>query len=392
MTSSTLVGFGSVSRVANAVAAALVSTVALAARHGTADGDTSYDVSGSVELYYQWNVGDPSNGITAWRGFDNRHDSITLANASIATTWRAGDVRGVVALQTGATGATYYAAEPALAGAPGANASGPDLWRSIQQANVTYAPKAAAWDVAAGVFLSPIGPESVVIHDNWNWSRSNLFFGLPFYHAGGRAKLAFGADNAWAGALGVYNGYNSIVDNNRGKSVMAQLTYSKPEVLALSVLYFGGNERPSGAPEGTPWRHLLDAHATIYLTETLTALLHVNGGLESGELGTSSWLAGAAYLRYAPSRQWAVAGRADVFHERAGQASAMFWPTAWLGSGTCTLTYAPTPHASLQLEVRRDQAEDPLFYRGDVATDATGMVVANADEQTTITLGATAWF
>ncbi|MBK9071303.1 MAG: outer membrane beta-barrel protein [Myxococcales bacterium] len=164
-------------------------SVALAARPSLAAADEADGTThqGYLEFYYQWNTGDPSNDLSNWRGFDNRHNSLTVANAALATTWKQGRLTGNLALQVGPTAATYYAAEPALAGGGGANATGPELWRHIQQANVAYkVPSHPDLDVAAGIFLSPIGPESIIIHDNWNWSRSNLFFGLPFYHAGAR--------------------------------------------------------------------------------------------------------------------------------------------------------------------------------------------------------------
>ncbi len=43
--------------------------------------------------------------------------------------------------------------------------------------------------VQAGLFLSPIGPEGIAVRDNRNWSRSTLFFALPYYHTGARASL-----------------------------------------------------------------------------------------------------------------------------------------------------------------------------------------------------------
>jgi hypothetical protein len=56
----------------------------------------------------------------------------------------------------------------------------------------------------------------MAVRDNWNWSRSNLFFGLPFYHTGVRATYALTELGITAGG---YNGWNSVLDNNAEKSV-----------------------------------------------------------------------------------------------------------------------------------------------------------------------------
>src|SRR5262245_32029295 len=49
-------------------------------------------VGAYVEAFYQWNFNDPANGVTNYRGFDNRHNAITLANAALDASWQKGRV------------------------------------------------------------------------------------------------------------------------------------------------------------------------------------------------------------------------------------------------------------------------------------------------------------
>jgi hypothetical protein len=76
----------------------------------------------------------------------------------------------------------------------------------------------------------------------------------------------------------------------------------------------------------------------------------------------------------------------------------LFWPNpnadgvSVLGSGTLTLDARPTDNLSIRLEARRDLANTNLYFRGSVAKSAAGADVPNADAQTTLTLGAVAWF
>ncbi|EYF08266.1 outer membrane beta-barrel protein [Chondromyces apiculatus] len=355
-----------------------------------------FTVGGYAEAFYQWNFNAPSNGITNARGFDNRHNSFTLANVALDAQWDHEDVVGRVTLQVGHTPSTYYLAEPALPGSGAANESGTALWKYVQQAYAGYRfDVGGGLLIAAGLFLSPIGPEGMAVRDNWNWSRSNLFFGLPFYHTG--VKATYSLTETWALTLAGYNGWNSVVDSNEEKSVSAQLTYTRPDRLALSVLYFSGVERAPGAPEGRAWRHLVDAHATWQITPAVAVLGHANAGFEPNRFGTSGWVAGAVYGRFRVLPPLYLALRGDAFHEqvasnRMGAASPLFWPVAWVASGTGTVDYRPHERVSFRLEYRHDHAAGEMFFGGDVAGDGRSTpFVPDRRAQDTLALGVTTW-
>jgi len=345
-----------------------------------------------VESFWQWNFNRPANGVSNYLAFDNRHNAFTLSNLGLDLQWDAADVVGRVALQVGHTPSTYYASEPRAEGAGGANESSAELWKYVQQANAGYRFHlgARALLVQAGIFLSPIGPESMVVHDNWHWSRSNLFFGLPFYHTGARATLAL--TEAWSLSLAAYNGWNSVVDNNGRKSLAVQGTYAPSSALSVGLLYFAGVERPRGAPEGDAFRHLVDAHVTYHATSQIGVMAEANAGYEPTELGASAWGAGALSVRFALHPLLALAARGDLLYERVParddvRASALFFPSTWVSSATATLDFHPAEHISFRLEYRHDQADAPIYFRGALASPAT----PDARSQDTLTLGATAW-
>jgi hypothetical protein len=354
-------------------------------------------LGGYAETFFQWNANDPSNAITNYRGFDNRHNSFTLSNLALDALWDEENLMGRVTVQVGNTPSTYYLAEPALAGSGSANATGPELWKYVQQALVGYRSQGGhAWTANAGLCLSPVGPEGIAVRDNWNWSRSNLFFGLPFYHTGVRVMYPF--DDERTASFAVFNGWNSVVDNNDEKSVCAQFMFARPSKLTASVLYFGGVERPAGAPEGRPWRHLFDVFASWDVTERLSLLVQADTGFESTRFGTSRWAAGAAYARIRATESVYLAARVDVFDEtvasnEAGTASAIFWPVSWVSSGTFTIDYRPVERASFRVEYRHDAAEGDMYFGGDVDGDGVATPFApNRSRQDTITVGAVTWF
>jgi Putative beta-barrel porin-2, OmpL-like. bbp2 len=349
-----------------------------------------------AEAFYQWNLGNPSNGITHFRGFDNRHNTFTLANVAIDAQWDFERLVGRVALQVGHTPSTYYASEPELPGASASNGSGAALWKYVQQAYAGYRfGVGRGLTVSAGLFLSPIGPESMAIKDNWNWSRSNLFFGLPFYHTGVRAS--YPVNESVSLTVAGYNGWNSVVDNNPEKSVSVQAVFNRP-TLTLSVLYFGGVERSKNAPEGRPWRHLFDAHLTWHPKNWLSLLAHLNGGFEMTRFGATSWMGGALYARLKLRDPLSITVRADVLAESvadngSAKASALFFPAPWVASATATVEYRPLSRVSLRLEYRQDIAATPLYFRGAVEGDGVSTPFRpNTKSQDTLTLGMASWF
>ena len=348
-------------------------------------------VGGEVEAYYGLNVALPSNGVTNLRAFDDRAETFALQNAVLDATWKDGPASGRVALQFGDAGDLYYQAEPAIPPTGSAPAGGPSAFRHVQEAYAAWAAPASL-QVAAGLFLSPIGPESVEETTTWSWSRSDLFFALPFYHLGVRVTRPLG-DSGWSATAAVYNGWNDVLDNNQTPSIDAIAAYGKGAWTA-QLQYFGGIERPTGAPEGQPWRNLFDAYVQGPLACGVRWQVHADAGFERTAQGTAAWYAGAGYLRWDLAARWYLAGRADYFREivPAG-ASPLFFPVAWVASGTATASYKPADGFEVRLEVRHDHAASDAYFGGTVSTDpVTGAAIPNRRSQDTLTLGALASF
>lgn len=332
--------------------------VILAAPTALADDAATITTSGYVETYYQVNLRFPDDHVTALRANDGRERSFTLSNAVLGASGERGPLAVKIALQVGSTGAGYYAAEPPEGG-------GPELWRYLQQATLAYSTPGKIV-VDAGLFPSPIGPEVIPIKDNWNWSRSDLFFALPAYHTGARIAVPLG--RGWTAQAHVYNGWNSVVDGNDSPSVGASAAYAGTRVQG-QVLYFGGLERDT-------WRHLFDAYATATLADRASMLVHADAGFEASG---AAWAAGAVYGKVDLSGCVYAAARADVFREWVPDGAVpIFWPTTWVSSGTATAAWQPAEGLSARLELRHDHA--------------AGGAYAGHHTQNTVTLGATAWF
>lgn len=351
-------------------------------------------VAGYLEAFYQAHFQDPSNRITNLRGYDNRSGSFTLANVALDLKGEKGPVAARIILQVGHTPSTYYLGEPASPGTGSVNASSGELWKYVQMASVTVKGPSDT-TIEAGLFPSPVGIEVFAIKDNWNWSRSNLFFGLPGFHAG--ARISHAITGGWTGTLHLYNGWNTVVDNNSTPSIAASASYTSASTTA-QLLYFGGIERPTGAPEGKPWRHLFDALVQYAVTSEVAVAVQADAGVEPNDIGTSSWVAAALYGKLALSDKLYAAVRGDYFYEKVAEgngmtASAIFWPAKWVAEGTATLAYQPADNLSVRLEYRHDQAQANAFFGGTVAGDGVANpYMFNRKSQDTATLGVTAWF
>ncbi len=127
------------------------------------------------------------------------------------------------------------------------------------------------------------------------------------------------------------NGWNSVVDNNAGKSIISIFNYKIPDRLQLQLLYMGGPERTAGTPEGQPWRHLADAFVQFDANSVISLLAEADAGLERNQLGTSTWGAAAIYARLHPVSWLYLAARGDRLQEHrgagaSGTASPIFFP------------------------------------------------------------------
>lgn len=355
---------------------AAMAIVSLAASARADDEAPKLTPIGYVETSFTWSFNEPSNGTIANRGFDVHHDSFSLENVALGgqVDWKSLTARAI--LQVGDAPNLYYS--------PGDG----DL-KFIQEAHVGWkAPLGRGLLFEAGVFPSPIGPEVFAAKDDWNWSRSNLFFALPYYHAGIQATYDFGG--GFTATLGGYNGWNHIIDDNAEKSVSGRVNL-KRGIFTGQVLYFGGVERPTNSPEGPYWRSDFDAFGQFDITSRVSLLAQANAGFEPNRFGTSSWVGGALYARVKIADFLYVAARGDAFYEKVPPGAApIFWSGVdWVSSGTITIDARPIPdHLSIRLEYRHDHADGNLYFAG--AVDALN--TPNARSQDTLTLGATAWF
>jgi hypothetical protein len=190
-----------------------------------------------------------------------------------------------------------------------------------------------------GKFATLHGAEVIESVDNWNFSRSYLFsYAIPFTHTGVRAYYKPFANlpvDAW---IGIVNGWDNVVDNNRAKTLEGQLSYYPTDRLSFSV---GGMFGPERANSNKDFRDVIDVVATYKVTDKLTLKANYDYGWErngatalpaSGTTLTytgladkdATWQGMAFYAKYDIYDWWSLAGRAEYFNDAQGVRTGVF--------------------------------------------------------------------
>lgn len=240
-------------------------------------------------------------------------------------------------------------------------ATHPDVWRNVVQASFQYQATRGLL-LEAGVFPSHIGMEAFQTKDNWNYTRSWLGELSPYYQTG--VKLAFPLGRKWSGQVHLLNGWQVIADNNRGKSVGAQLAYASDK-LSLALNGIAGAEL---ADNDDDVRILGDLVATFKVTPALSLGVSVDRAREGrGGAPAATWNGVGVYARLAPpSSRRAVALRAESYADEAGAISGV---AQTLREVTLTFEHRPAERLILKLEGRYDRSTAAVFARDELDAD-----------------------
>jgi hypothetical protein len=305
---------------------------------------------GWVDVFYAFNANRPPDGASFLPGTGTTARRANEFNVNAAALDVSLDPKPVGFQLTVAFGSgpdVLHAAEPALP------ATGPEIWRSIYQASVSYtAPIGRGILLEAGIYPSHIGYETFFSKDNWNYTRGWMGEFSPYYQAG--LKIAVPVDDHWSFQVHLLNGWQTIGDDNRAKAVGTQIAWTGEEV-SVAFNTFAGPELPG---DDSHWRLFADATATWKATGRLSLGATADLGRQDLPAGSAVWHAAALYARFAVHERAAVALRAEYYDDRDGFFSGT--PQLLL-DGTATLEVRPADHLLLKLEARQDHSDARVF-------------------------------
>lgn len=262
--------------------------------------DGALTVSGYIDTYYNHAFNNPKSGSLlgpggSGRAFDRTVDQFSLGLVQIKTAYSSSKVDIVADLTFGpnaelgnfgnvnnqayTAGVNLYT-NPTVANIYGTSAA-------IKQAYGTY--KATdKLSFTVGQFGTHIGYEVIDAPVNYHYSLSNLFNNGPFYHVGAKANYA--VSDKIAVMAGLVNNWDNLFDNNKQKSVIAQLYLKPKDGFNVYLNYIGGDGDDGFTYRLTPTkpfdqynRHLYDLTTGYQVTDKFYVGLNAAYGYYIGK-------------------------------------------------------------------------------------------------------------
>ncbi len=338
------------------------------------------EIHGFVDGYFTWNTNQPADHANFFPGVGTsakRDHEVALNLAQVSLELAPQPVGFKLALGYGNAMEVVHAAE--VRGV----ATSPDAWRNVVQASLQWQTGLGrGLLLEAGVYPSHIGMEAFQSKDNWSYTRSWLGELSPYYQTG--LKLAYPLSGRWSAQMHLLNGWQVIADNNRGKSLGAQLAYNTDR---FSVSW-NGIVGPELADNDDDLRALGDVVATWKATPSLSLGVSADLAREERPNGEhAGWAGVGLYARLAPPEsRTALALRGEYYDDEDGAISGV---AQTLKEVTVTLEHRPVPRLILKLEGRYDSSTAPVF--GSDALDDAGSPLGKRS-QFLLLLGAVATF
>lgn len=327
-------------------------------------------VNAFVSSAYSYNGNRPATGATSYRVFDFNDNSFNLDVAELVVQIAASKPNDAGFRVDFAAGSSI----PQITKTQDQTATQFDL----QQAFASYiAPVGSGLRFDVGKYVTHMGYELIEGYDGYNdnYSRSILFgYAIPFTHTGVKASYAF--SSKVAAMVGVVNGWDLLSDNNRSKSIGAQLTLTPIAPVTVLLNWIGGAELED---DNHTRRNVFDLVVILKPTRRLTLGLNGDYGKENGTSSVdpgATWKGIAGYATLALSDKFSVALRGETFHDDDGVRLGTAARTT-LSEGTFTPVYKFTDHVLLRGEVRYDRANQPILANRGALSDKQTTVGAN---------------
>ncbi len=240
--------------------------------------------------------------------------------------------------------------------------AGGDVTKHVGQAFVTYA-ASPRLSFNFGKMYTHVGYEVVKSKDNWQYSRSSIFwYGIPLWHTGLSASYTLIPEKLVVTGY-LYNGWNSNNDYNKDKSFGAQVKWTVDDGFVVTYNYIGGPEHASVSAD---WKQVHEANATYSFNSDLDLALELlhgtdkNGVLLSGATAsTVKWMGSSLHAKYRLNPEWYVSPRLEYFKDSKG---AFLGGQQEMYSGTLTAGHNMGSGLETRLEYRFDHSTEARHF------------------------------
>ena len=327
-------------------------------------------VSGYLDAGYNYANRNIENGFST-RVFDVQNNSFVLHQAGLTIQKQPKEGFGALLNVTAGKDAGVMHSTPAN-----------EATFDVTQGFVSYA--TGPWHVMLGKYATLHGTEVIASPGNANVSRSILFGAEPFTHTGVRAHYEI-PDTATF-FVGVNNGWDQLVDVNKGKSFELGATVTPIKPLSLTASFLSGKE-PGTVNDPSTGLPIAGKRDSIDLVASYTIIDPLSVGFEylnvkqkdavsDGAGGTKDgkYSGVAFYLSYTFIPKWKASLRAESFDDKDGfkfpgaVAAAAANGVSVTGTKhkefTATLGWSATDNFDLRAEVRQDKANEAVYLDG----------------------------
>jgi hypothetical protein len=321
-------------------------------------------VSGFVDTYYAYDSNEPV-GDRAFTTQAIRQNEFNLNLAYIALALEKSRTRGRLALQTGTSVYSNYAAERTQSSPLGS------MLQHVQEAYAGVRLAENVW-LDGGIFLSHIGLESFVSKENWNYTRSLGADYSPYYQSG--IRLSYRKDPMWALSLHLLNGWQNILEANTEKALGIQVAYSPSSALSFTYNGFLGKE--------SELRLFNNFIVKARLHERLSLAFSSDFGIQkqSGNGQVAAWFVETLVLQSRLASEWAVGGRVEYFSDPQQAIALTNSPNGFQTWGaSVNVDWQPSQETLVRTEIRTLASKDALFpARNGTRTTTTQWVTSLA--------------
>ena len=308
-----------------------------------------------ASLGYINNLNQPQSQAIGLRYFDNRANTFSVDLAELVVQ-KAVANPGDAGFRLDLTAGTFAGLTQSAGLRIGESAD-------LQQAYVAYiAPLGTGLRLDVGKFVTHMGYELIEGYDGYNdnYSRSLLFnYAIPLTHTGVKASYSF-TPRVSVAAM-VVNGWDVAIDNNKSKSIGAQLAIKPVDPLAFYVNYIGG---PENEDDNSSLRHVVDLIATLTVNPMLSLGVNADFGSEDGTSavvpgGDGKWSGFAGYAKISPPGPFSLGLRAETFKDEGGTRLGI--GEARVNEFTITPTFKFGSNFVVRAEGRYDSADADVF-------------------------------
>lgn len=320
-------------------------------------------VGAFIDTYYAFDFGEPSDGDRRFTTQPARHNEFDVNLAFAELKLARQKVRGRLALQAGTSVQSNYAAEPT-----NGSVSGPEVSRFLQEGYAGVRIADGLW-IDGGIFFSHIGLESWISRDNLTYTRSLTADYTPYYQAGVRAQWQ--VSPTLFAQLNLINGWQNISENNRGKALGLQVSWTVAPNLALVYANFFGDEQPEDAPDRL--RIFNQVSAKWFPAPGTDVWLTLDyGSQENPAGGNDNWYGGVLIARRQLSPSVAVSGRVEYYSDEDQVIIVTGLPEGFKAAGASIgLDVTPATGFIWRTELRGYDGDNPIFPDNGAPAGAT---------------------